>query len=106
VTPLTTEIGKVFTTGDDDTGKLEYLTEILDQLQERGLYGQVNYIDMTNLNSPTMGFLGRFTVKLGESGETEYRLAKLLSAVSQLTEYDRGTIDVSYDGEQVVFSPF
>lgn len=106
VTPLTTEIGKVFTTGDDDTGKFEYLTEILDQLQERGLYGQVNYIDMTNLNSPTMGFLGRFTVKLGESGETEYRLAKLLSAVSQLTEYDRGTIDVSYDGEQVVFSPF
>ena len=96
----------MFTTGDDDTGKLEYLTEILDQLQERGLYGQVNYIDMTNLNSPTMGFLGRFTVKLGESGETEYRLAKLLSAVSQLTEYDRGTIDVSYDGEQVVFSPF
>ncbi len=106
ITPQTTEIGKVFETGSDDAGKLEYLCDILDQIQERGLYGDITYLDMTNVNSPSFSYLGRFTVQLGGSGDTEYRFSKLLSAVSQLTENDRGTIDVSGDGAATVFSPY
>lgn len=106
IKPLTTEIGKVFETGSDDAGKLEYLCEILSQIQERGMTGDVSYLDMTNANDPTFGYLGRFTVRLGEAGDTEYRFGKLLSAVSQLTENDRGTIDVSGDDAAAVFNPY
>ena len=106
ITPLTAEVGEVFETGPDDTGKLEYLCAILDQLQERGMAADVGYIDMTNINSPSFSYLGRFIVKLGSFEETEYRFGKLLSAVSQLVDGDRGTIDVSPEGAQTVFSPF
>lgn len=106
ITPLTAEVGEVFETGPDDTGKLEYLCAILDQIQERGMAADIGYIDMTSINSPSFSYLGRFVVKLGNFEETEYRFGKLLSAVSQLVEGDRGTIDVSPEGESTVFSPY
>lgn len=106
ITPLTAEVGEVFETGPDDTGKLEYLCAILDQIQERGMAADVDYIDMTNINSPSFSYLGRFIVKLGNFEDTEYRFGKLLSAVSQLVEGDRGTIDVSPEGAETVFSPY
>ena len=107
ITPLTAEVGEVFETGPDDTGKLEYLCAILDQLQERGMAADVGYIDMSNINSPSVSATSdRFVVKLGSFEETEYRFGKLLSAVSQLVEGDRGTIDVSPEGAQTVFSPY
>ncbi|MBS6750657.1 MAG: hypothetical protein KH339_09295 [Firmicutes bacterium] len=71
-----------------------------------GMAADVGYIDMTNINSPSFSYLGRFIVKLGSFEETEYRFGKLLSAVSQLVDGDRGTIDVSPEGAQTVFSPF
>ena len=106
VTPLTTETGKVFETGDEDAGKVEYLCEILDAMQEQGIYADVGYLDVTNVNSASFSYLDRFTVKLGGAGETAARLQKLVSAVSQLREDDRGTIDVSGDGAATVFSPY
>ena len=106
ITPLTAEVGEVFETGPDDTGKLEYLCAILDQMQERGMTADVGYIDMSNINSPSFSYKDRFVVKLGNFEETEYRFGKLLSAVSQLVEGDRGTIDVSPEGEKTVFSPY
>lgn len=106
ITPMTAEVGSVFETGPDDTGKLEYLCAILDQIQERGMAGDIGYIDMTNVNSPSFSYLDRFIVKLGDFSETEYRFGKLLSAVSQLLEGDRGTLDVSGEGAATVFSPY
>lgn len=106
ITPLTAEVGEVFETGPDDTGKLEYLCAILDQIQERGMTADVGYIDISNINSPSFSYKDRFVVKLGNFEETEYRFGKLLSAVSQLVEGDRGTIDVSPEGEKTVFSPY
>ena len=36
----------------------------------------------------------------------DYQFGKLVSAVSQLTSADRGTLDISAAGEGVTFSPF
>ncbi len=47
------------------------------------------------MTNPRFDYLGRFTVELGPQGDTEYQFGKLLSAVAQLTENDRGTIDLS-----------
>ena len=53
---------------------------------------------MTDVTNPRFDYLGRFTVELGPQGDTEYQFGKLLSAVAQLTENDRGTIDLSLEG--------
>ena len=98
-------VGETLSTGSADEGKADYLAEILDQLQERGIAGNVTRIDMTDLTNPKFDYLGRFTVELGPRGDTEYQFAKLLSAVAQLTENDRGTIDLSLEGARAVFSP-
>ena len=43
-------------------------------------------------------------MKLGANDNTEYKFGKLLSAVSQLSADDSGTLDVS-TGEKVIFNP-
>ena len=105
LTPVNPTVGETLSTGSADEGKADYLSEILDQLQERGIAGNVTRIDMTDLTNPKFDYLGRFTVELGPRGDTEYQFAKLLSAVAQLTENDRGTIDLSLEGARAVFSP-
>ena len=88
-----------------EENKLAYLTDILYQIQARGLVGTVTAIDMSNAADPTFEYDGRFLVKLGAmDGNTEYKFGKLLSAVSQLTADDAGTLDVS-SGDKVVFNP-
>lgn len=97
-------VGEYIETSEGDSDKLEYLLDILYQIQARGLLGTVTAIDMTDADCPTFEYDGRFTVKLGESDNTEYKFGKLLSAVSQLSADDSGTLDLS-TGNKVVFNP-
>lgn len=105
VTPVEPTVGETLSTGSADELKKEYLCEILDQIQQRGLLGSVTRIDMSDAANPKFDYIGRFTVELGPRGDTEYQFGKLLGVVSQLTENDRGTIDLSLEGARAVFSP-
>jgi cell division protein FtsQ len=87
-----------------EESKLAYLTDILYQIQARGMYGKVTAIDMSDVSNPTFEYDSRFLVKLGAMDDTEYKFGKLLSAVDQLTADDAGTLDLS-TGDKVVFNP-
>lgn len=87
-----------------EENKLAYLTDILYQIQARGLLGKVAAIDMSDVNNPTFEYDSRFLVKLGAMDNTEYKFGKMLSAVLQLSADDAGTLDVS-TGDKVVFNP-
>lgn len=87
-----------------EENKLAYLTDILYQIQARGLLGKVTAIDMSDVNNPTFEYDSRFLVKLGAMDNTEYKFGKMLSAVLQLSADDAGTLDVS-TGDKVVFNP-
>ena len=67
-------------------------------------FGKVTAIDMSDAANPTFEYDGRFLVKLGALDNTEYKFGKMLSAVSQLTADDAGTLDLS-TGDKVVFNP-
>ena len=84
--------------------KYEYLVEILDQIQGRGLTTEVTGIDITDVDNPTVEYDGRFTLRLGEHNNTEYKFGKFVAAVEKLSENDAGTLDVS-EGNSVEFSP-
>lgn len=89
---------------DEADDKLDYLIEILYQIQARGLVSSVGEIDITDAANPVFEYDGRFIVKLGARDDTEYKFGKLLSAVSQLMPDDSGTMDL-YDSNKVSFRP-
>ena len=65
---------------------------------------KVTVIDLSDASNPGFAYDGRFTVRLGANENVEYKFGMLQSAVSQLTDSDTGTIDLSID-KRAHFSP-
>ena len=97
-------IGEPLKTRDDDEELVNYLAEVLYQLEGRGLYTQVSTLDFTDKNNVTFDYGDKYTVKLGGPGKTEYKFGMLVSVMSQLLTGDVGVIDVS-DGVTARFRP-
>lgn len=97
-------VGEHIKAAEGESDKLAYLMDILYQIQARGLVGKVTAIDLTDVQNPTFEYDGRFAVKLGTLDNTEYKFGKMISAVSQLSAEDSGTLDLS-TGNKVVFNP-
>ena len=94
VDPGTLLIGEPLKTKDDDEVLVDYLAQVLDQLEGRGLYK----------NHVSFDYGDQYTVKLGGPGKTEYKFGMLVSVMSQLLAGDVGIIDVS-DGTTARFCP-
>lgn len=105
LTPVNPTVGETLET-EGGAQAVSTLSEMLDQIQRRGLAGTVSGIDLTDPDAPVMEYLGRFTVLFGQDETIDYQFGKLVSAVSQLTSADRGTLDISEAGEAVTFAPF
>ena len=104
VSPGTLFIGETMLTEDNDTELVEYLAQVLYQLEARGLYQQVESIDFSDKYNVVFDYGDKYTVKLGGPGDTEYKFGMLVSVMSQLLEGDIGVIDVS-DGATAHFKP-
>ena len=105
VSPGTLMIGEKLTTADGNEELVNFISEVLYQLQERGLASQVNKIDFSNAYSVRIAFGdGRYTFKIGGSSNVEYKFGMIVSVMSQLKAGDVGTIDVS-DGTTAHFIP-
>lgn len=97
-------VGDTISVPDGEKDKLEYLLLILEQIKGRGLEEEVTAIDVSDASNPLIEYQSRFTVKLGALDDTEYKFAKLLSALSKLTPDDAGTLDLS-NSNKVIFNP-
>ena len=104
IRPGSLMIGEQMLTEDEDTETVEYLAEILDQIQARGMDTQVDRVDFSNPNSPEISYGGKYTLVLGRHTSTEYKFGMLVSAMEQLKEGDVGILDVS-DGAKAHFTP-
>lgn len=107
ITGLTVEtagVGDNISVPDSESDRLEYLLEILEQIKGRGIEADITAIDLSSASNPLVEYQNRFTVKFGEKDDTEYKFAKMLSAVSKLGADDAGTLDLS-DSNKVVFNP-
>ena len=102
--PVEPEEGSVMAVEEADGAKMRYLSEILNQLLKRGLWTDVDVVDMSDVTNPAFTYLSRFTVRVGEDADLDYKFGLLQSAVEQLAEHDAGTLDLSID-QQVHFSP-
>lgn len=102
IDPGTLLIGEQLTTADGDTAIVEQLAEILYQIQERGLTSYISLVDITDSNDVRLSYGGRYTVKLGNSSDIEYKFGMLVNAVGKLGAEDVGLIDLS-DGSTAHF---
>lgn len=104
ITPVAPKVGEVLNAGEADAPKVTYLAAILGQLLTRDMASKVTVIDLSDASNPGFTYGGRFTVRLGANENVEYKFGMLQSAVSQLTDSDAGTIDLSID-KRAHFSP-
>ena len=102
--PGTLMIGETMQTEDGGTETVEYLAEVLDQIEARGMAGDVTRIDFTNPDSPEFDYGGKYTVVLGRHDKVEYKFGMFVTVLDMLKEGDVGVIDVS-SGSKAHFSP-
>ncbi len=105
IAPGTLLIGEQMQTEDEDLELVSFLAAVLYQIEERGLYSEVDRVNFANPRSPELTYGGgKYTVVLGSRNNLEYKFGMLVSALEKLKPGDVGIIDVS-DGQTVHFSP-
>ena len=104
IRPGTLLIGELMTTEDGDTDVVNYLAEILYQIEERGMSDQVTQVNFSNPQSPEFSYGGKYTVVLGDYIGVEHKFGMFVSVLQVLKDGDMGVLDVS-DGVSTHFSP-
>ena len=104
ISPGTLLIGETMQTADGNTEIVDFLAQVLYQLEERGLYSQVGRVDFSDSRNVSFTYADKYTVELGDGRNVEHKFGMLVSAMSQLLDGDVGVIDVS-DGTTAHFSP-
>jgi len=104
ISPGTLMIGETLETSDGDERIVNYIAEVLDQLEGRNLYRRVGRVDFSNPNQVEFTLDDKYTVRLGNDSNVEYKFGMVISVLSQLLEGDVGIINVS-DGNTAHFSP-
>ena len=102
IKPGTLLIGEPMQTEDNDFELVEYLREILFQMQERGLWQNITLVDFSNPDDVYFYYGDRFTVRLGRNSETEYKFGMFVSVLQKLSGGDVGYLDLS-DGKTAHF---
>lgn len=97
-------VGEAIKAKKGEEAKLQYLLDIMYQIQTRALVADITSIDVGNEANPELSYQNRFTVHFGENENTEYKFGKMLSAISQLGSDDAGIMDLS-TADKVYFNP-
>ncbi len=104
INPGTLLIGEQLTVTDYDD-IVPFLSEVLTQIQDRGLASSIKSIDFSNRNSVKFDYTDKYSIIIGDAAKVEYKFGMFLSAVEQLKEGDYGEIDVS-TAMTAVFTPY
>ncbi|MBQ9686409.1 MAG: FtsQ-type POTRA domain-containing protein [Oscillospiraceae bacterium] len=104
IDPGTLMIGEPLQTADGDDEIVNYIAEVLYQLEARGLYNQVEHVDFSDPRNVEFRYADKYTIRIGDSSNVEYKFGMVMSVLSQLMEGDVGIINVS-NGSTAVFSP-
>ena len=102
--PGTLFIGERLTAANGNEDPVDYLNEILIQIEGRELGPDIDRIDFENPNSPEIVYNGRFTFVLGRYSQVSQKFAILSGALQALKAGDAGVVDLS-DGMKAIYSP-
>jgi hypothetical protein len=102
--PGTLFIGERLTAASGEAAPVDYLEEILVQLEGRGLTQNIDRINFENPTSPEIVYNGRFTFVMGGYAQVDHKFAMLSGVLETLKEGDMGVVNLS-DGRTARFSP-
>ena len=88
--------------------RLSAALTILQSLENNGIVGEAASVNVINLNAIVLWYGTRFQVNLGDISNVDVKIAWMNTAIGQLSEYDRGILDVSFTSweDEVGFTPF
>ena len=80
----------------------------METLEQNDIVGEAASVDVTSLTAVELWYGQRYHVKFGNMENLEYKIAAMKSAISQMSEYQMGNLDVSFTNmpDQVVYTPF
>ena len=103
--PGTLLINERLTTADGSERSVNFLEEIFDQIEGRGILTYITKIDFSDANNVKLSYGGKYIINIGDPYQVEHKFSLVVSAISQLKEGDIGIIDVS-DAKTVHFQPY
>ena len=104
ISPGTLMIGELLTTEDGNQDVVDYLTDVLYQIEGRGLSRSVTRIYFSDQNNIEFSYGNKYTVVLGRNSNLEHKFGMFIAVLDMLKAGDIGVIDVS-DGTTAHFSP-
>lgn len=80
---------------------------ILQHLEQNGVVGLIDSIDVTHLNSLQMQYGDQFRVNLGDTDRLDYKISCMKAAVAKMEDYESGELDVSFtiNPKEVIYTP-
>ena len=101
----TTVPGETTAAGSTKT-RVETVQEILKALEANNLMGEIRQVDVTFLYSITLRYEDRLEIHLGQPEDLTYKVNYMAKALTQIADYQIGTLDVTFDGtEEARFIP-
>ena len=88
--------------------KLMAALDILQTLELNEIVGEAASVDVADLSRIELWYGTRYQVNLGENANMDYKIACLKGAVSKLSDYDSGELDISFTTwpDKVAYTPF
>jgi hypothetical protein len=88
--------------------RLQAAMSVIAQLEANGILGSVATIHANNPGDLELWYGQQYQVKLGDSSRLDYKIGAMKAAISQMSDYQSGVLDVSKaaSGEGVIFSQF
>lgn len=99
IQPLAPRVGEQLALGESESAKKNYLADVMEMLMEKDIYGQVQWIDVSNVSSLKFRYRGNITVDLGKNEALGRKFDMLESILADLAENDKGTINLAKLGE-------
>ena len=92
----------------DPAQQLSTALNIVQLLEENGVIGLADVVNVANLFEIQIEYDGRYQVLLGESTQLNYKIRAMVQAVAQMTDYQQGTLDVSFTvwPDKVGYTPY
>ena len=88
--------------------RLSAALQILKALEANDIVGEAASVDVSRLEDIILWYGTRYQVNLGGIGNMEYKIACMNDTILQLSDYQTGVLDVSFNfwKEQVGYTPF
>lgn len=88
--------------------QLDAAVQILTALEENGMMGRIDTVDVSDTKQLTMWYGSRYQVMLGDTSKLSYKISAMKAAIQKMGGYQNGYLDVSFTTwpNEVGFTPF